>query len=629
MLKTSLPGDLEKVYVALLDALASPLAEHCKVLVKNQRWDELVSIKVRPSAYDNAESYFRDAAAVSFIRKCESLPTTIDRKAVAEENFLLAERQCARSNERLAIHFLEGALDREDGLIATPEGACARLIAEARKEMSKLLGKIPSDLKGRFGPGATYGDKGRLTTIPDKMSSRPTLTTSALWFHVFQWSGTAWAQACAADGRESEFVRGNRFTTVPKDCTKDRGIAVEPSVNLFYQLGVGRAIRTALKRHGNIDLTHGQDIHRRVACEASTHGRLATLDLSNASDTICTNLVKLLLPRPWWELVQSLRSPFTEFREKQVYLEKFSSMGNGFTFELETAVFLAVILAVRNLRAIGDPSWGSSRPGEDIFVYGDDIIIPTELASDVVSALSYCGFSINKDKSFVDGRFRESCGGDYFEGVDVRPFFLKEYPDEPQDWITVVNGLRRMAVSKESDSFDLGRSYLLRPWFVAQDSIPIHIRRLRGPQKLGDLVIHDECERWQTRKRGAVNYIRAYRPARFSRIGWHHWKGEVVLATAVYGAGDGKLGITPRDAVLGYKVGWVPLPTATSHWLPISEGGATPIPPEPYIPGRGQRLALVTGPYEGPSVPAPLVRARLNQMVWEIRSYAVKARSRG
>jgi hypothetical protein len=304
-------------------------------------------------------------------------------------------------------------------------------------------------------------------------------------------------------------------------------------------------------------------------------------------------------------------------------------MGNGFTFELETAVFLAVILAVRNLRAIGDPSWGSSRPGEDIFVYGDDIIIPTELASDVVSALSYCGFSINKDKSFVDGRFRESCGGDYFEGVDVRPFFLKEYPDEPQDWITVVNGLRRMAVSKESDSFDLGRSYLLRPWFVAQDSIPIHIRRLRGPQKLGDLVIHDECERWQTRKRGAVNYIRAYRPARFSRIGWHHWKGEVVLATAVYGAGDGKLGITPRDAVLGYKVGWVPLPTATSHWLPISEGGATPIPPEPYIPGRGQRLALVTGPYEGPSVPAPLVRARLNQMVWEIRSHAVKARSRG
>jgi hypothetical protein len=627
MAQASLPGDLEKVYVALLDALASPLAQHVKLLVKSQRWDELVSIKVRPSAYDKAEDYFRDAAAVSFIRKCESLDTTVDRQAVAEENFLLAERQCARSNERLAIHFLEGALDRDNGLIATSEGACARLIAEARKEMSKLLGKLPSDLKGRFGPGATYGDKGRYTTVPDKMSSRPTLTTSALWFHVFQWSGTAWAHACAADGRESEFVRGNRFTTVAKDCTKDRGIAIEPSVNLFYQLGVGRAIRTALKRNVHIDITHGQAIHRRVACEASTHGRLATLDLSNASDTISTNLVKLVTPRPWFELLNSLRSPFTLFREKWVHLEKFSSMGNGFTFELETAVFLAVILAVRNLRAIDDPRWASVVPGKDIFVYGDDIIVPTELASDVIAALTYCGCSINKDKSFVDGPFRESCGGDYFGGVDVRPFFLKEFPDEPQDWITVVNGLRNMAVQEEKDGFDLGRSYLLRPWFVAQDSLPTHIRRLRGPKKLGDLVIHDECERWQTRKRGAIHYIRAYRPARFSRIGWQNWKGEVVLATAVYGTGDGKLGVTPRDAVLGYKVGWVPLPSASSNWLPASEGGAAPIPPEPYIPVRGQQVDLVTGPYEGPSVPAPLVRARLNQMVWEIRREAVKARS--
>jgi hypothetical protein len=626
-MSTSLPGDLEKVYVALLDALATPLAEHCKVLVKNQRWDELVSIKVRPDAYSTAESYFRDAAAVSFIRKCENLPTSVDRKLVAEDNFILAERQCARSNERLAIHFLEGALDREDGQIATPEGACSRLIAEARKEMSKLLGKIPSDLKGRFGPGATYGDRGKLTTVPDKMSSRPTLTTSALWFHVFQWSGTAWAEACAADGRESEFVRGNRFTTVPKDCTKDRGIAVEPSVNLFYQLGVGRAIRAALKRHGNIDLTHGQDIHRRVACEASKHGRSATLDLSNASDTVCTNLVKLLLPRQWFELVNSLRSPFTLFREKWVHLEKFSSMGNGFTFELETAVFLAVILAVRNLRAVGDPFWGTVKPGTDIFVYGDDIIIPTELASDVISALTYCGFSINKDKSFVDGHFRESCGGDYFGGVDVRPFFLKEYPDEPQKWIAVVNGIRRMGA--QEGSFDLGRSYLLRPWFVAQDSIPTHIRRLRGPEKLGDLVIHDECERWQTRKRGAIHYIRAYRPARFTRISWEHWKGEVVLATAVYGTGDGKMGITPRDAVTGYKIGWVPHPSASSRWLPASEGGAPPIPPEPYIPGKEQRMPRIPVAYEGPSVPVTLVRARLNQMVSEIRREAVKGWLRG
>lgn len=564
----SLPSDLERMYVTLLDALASPLAERCKTLVKNQAWDELVSIKVRPSAYSVAEDYFRDAAAVSFIRKCESLPTTVDRQAVAEENFVLAEQQCRRTNERLATHFLDNDLDRSNDQVSTSEGACARLVAEARKELAKLLGKCPSDLHGRFGPGATYGDRGLYTTVPDKMSSRPTLTPSALWWAAFDWHSTAWHSCCAADGREVEFVRGNRFTTVPKDCTKDRGIAVEPSINLFYQLGVGRAIRTALKRHGNIDLTHGQDIHRRVAREASTHGCFATLDLSNASDTVSSSLVKLLLPDSWWSLLESLRSPFTLFREKWVRLEKFSSMGNGFTFELETAIYLAIILAVRNLRSIYEPLEALIEPGRDVYVYGDDIIVPTDYAQDVISALTYFGFSINKDKSFVDGRFRESCGGDYFEGVDVRPFFLKEYPNEPQDWITVANGVRRMAVV--DDSFAFGRWSLLRPWFVALDSIPTHIRRLRGPTGLGDIVVHDEREKWQIRKRGAVDFIRTYKPARFKRIAWAHWHGEVQLAAALYGSGDGKMGITPRDAVLGYRVGWVPLPSATSDWLPAS-----------------------------------------------------------
>lgn len=588
-MKSSLPGDLEKVYVTLLDALASPLAEHCKVLVKNQRWDELVNIKVRPSAYSTAEDYFRDAAAVSFIRKCESLPTTIDRQAVAEDGFVLTERQCRRSNERLSIHFHDNEYLSLVEEPVTPESACARLIVEARKEMRKLLGKIPSDLKGRFGPGATYGDKGALTTIPDKMSSRPTLTpsTASLWWIAFNWRSTAWASACAVDGREIEFVRGNRFTTVPKDCTKDRGIAVEPSVNLFYQLAIGRKIRTALKRRGNIDLTHGQDIHKRVAREASTHGCFATLDLSNASDTVCSSLVKLLLPPDWFELLNSFRSPFTLFREKWVRLEKFSSMGNGFTFELETAIYLALILAVRNLRATREPLEALITPGRDVWVYGDDIIVPTDLAQDVISALTYCGFSINKDKSFVDGRFRESCGGDYFNGADVRPFFLKEYPTEPQDWITIANGLRRSGTLE--GSFDLGRPYLLRPWFTALDSIPTHIRRLRGPSALGDLVIHDDRERWQIRKRGAMDFIHVYRPAKFRRIPWSHWKGEVQLATALYGDGDGKLGVTPRDAVLGYKLGWVPLTTATSDWLPMSEGGFEPRPAEPFVVERRRK----------------------------------------
>jgi len=241
-------------------------------------------------------------------------------------------------------------------------------------------------------------------------------------------------------------------------------------------------------------------------------------------------------------------------------------MGNGFTFELETAVFLAIILAVRNLRAVSEPLEALITPGRDVLVYGDDIIIPTEYASDVVSALSYCGFKTNDSKSFVEGPFRESCGGDYFRGVDVRPYFLKEYPNGPEEWVKVANGIKRMVTG--SGSLSQIRSSLLRPWFAALDSIPSHIRRLRGPEQLGDLVIHDDSDKWQTRKRGSLTYIMVYRPAKLKRFSWLNWKPDVVLATAVYGVGTGRGGVTPRDAVLGYKVGWVPLPQASSKWEP-------------------------------------------------------------
>jgi len=568
-----LPSDLERLYVRFLDALASPVAMVCKDHVKYRRWDDLVSIRVDPLTYSHPEDYFRDVAAVDFLRKCKDLDTSFERETVAESNFVYAEQLCKRTNLRLETHFLDNDMDRHADLLHTPEGACSSLIAEARKEISRILGKAPSDLKGQFGPGATYGDKGSLTTIPDKMTSRPTLTPDSLWW-LFPWSSTMWGRAVSLQhdlhiktgGYLPEVVRGNRFTTVPKDCTKDRGIAVEPSINLFYQLSLGKAIRSRLLSAG-INLQEGQDIHRRFACEASKHGCFATLDLSNASDTVCSNLVKLLLPAKWFNLLDSLRSPFTLFKGKWVKLEKFSSMGNGFTFELETLIFLGIILAVRNLRSVREPLEALVEPGRDVFVYGDDLIIPTDWASDVVSALTYLGFEVNRRKSFVTGSFRESCGGDYFGGVDVRPFYLKEFPNEPQQWITIANGIRKMAIG--NDSYHLNRRSLFRSWVVALDSLPSHIRRLRGPDLLGDLVIHDEREKWQTRKRGSLTYISVYKPAKFRVIGWQHWRPDVGLAAILYVHNQHSAsGVIPRDGVLGYRVGWVPLPPSSSRWLP-------------------------------------------------------------
>lgn len=536
MLPHFLPHQVEKAVHRLLEDLASPVSLKVALLLRHGEYDQLASCRVDPRSYIEAESYWRDATAVSLLRKLPELPTTIDRKAVAEKSFLDCEASCLRANQRIYPLLF--------GDDPSPNGGVSAYIKRARKIAASVLGICPDydKIDGRFGPGATYGDRGRLTTIPDKMSSVPTLTSEA-WSLHFPWSGTLWASACASSGRKVSFVRGNRFTTVPKDATKDRGIAVEPSLNVFYQLGLGRVIRRRLLRAG-IDLTNGQDIHRRIACEASIGGHLATIDLSNASDTICRNLVKLLLPKPWFERLDELRSHRTEFRGRWYLLEKFSSMGNGFTFELETLVFLCLILAISpDLTA-----------GKNVFVFGDDIIVPTEYSSDVISILSFFGMTANRAKSFVDGPFRESCGGDYFMGVDVRPYFMKEAPNEPQQLISVANGLRRSTRASKDRS-----SHAHRAWRSILDALPSEIRRLRGPEDLGNLLVHDREESWRPRWRNGIREFRVWKPIEYHKVSLGHFKPEVTLAAACYGLGpNASEGIIPRDGVRGYGFGWVP-----------------------------------------------------------------------
>jgi hypothetical protein len=249
--------------------------------------------------------------------------------------------------------------------------------------------------------------------------------------------------------------------------------------------------------------------------------------------------------------------PTAEGKTKTIVLEKFSAMGNGYTFELETAIFLAICNAVYVTRGY------TPHVSKNVFVFGDDIIVETELAADVIAALRFFGFKPNEKKTFLSGPFRESCGGDYFEGVDVRPYFQKELPSEPQHYIAMANGLRRMV--RENRFASVRGRGIHRAWFRALDALPSDIKRCRGPQSLGDLVIHDEPEFWTTRTRSSVRYLRVYRPATFKQVSWDHFDSEVLLAGACYGipsnvpqaqAWSGGF-VTPRDAVTGYKQGWV------------------------------------------------------------------------
>jgi hypothetical protein len=61
----------------------------------------------------------------------------------------------------------------------------------------------------------------------------------------------------------------------------------------------------------------------------------------------------------------------------------------------------------------------------EVTVFGDDIIIPIDSRELLYKALEVLYFKVNDSKSFYTGRFRESCGVDSFNGVDVTPVYWK------------------------------------------------------------------------------------------------------------------------------------------------------------------------------------------------------------
>lgn len=554
---------VKELALRLYESLDCARSLTAAIMLRYEDYSGLVDLKAHPSDYRTALDFQTAYQASEFLRKFPGLPLGIDTGAVAAGKWLESEAECYRTNERLSP-FLWGSPSED-------ERPLTEFIREMRKEVQYLVGAVPPRLiNGRFGPGATVSDDARRCTIPDKLSSPPTFTADAVYWLV-PWSGTAWAAGLASDSlRVPLSVKGNVWFSVPKDATTDRSCAKEPSLNGYYQRGVGIQIGERLKQRG-YDLTVLPAYHQKLAREGSATGELVTIDLSSASDTICSNLVKLLLPEAWYELLDSLRSKYTLFplgkssstagaessREKSrwVRLEKFSSMGNGFTFELETLLFLAIGRAAARRCGV-DP--------ERVSVFGDDIIVPTEMSAGVLSALSFCGFTPNKRKTYTTGEFRESCGGDFYRGEAVRPYLLKKEVTHEQDILGVANGLRRVSHLLERSS---GRSFhLKRVWFFCVDALSAHVRRCRGPKDLGDICLHDDDEkRWVTRTRSSIRYIRVIRPRAARTVRWDGFGAGAQLAAALYLAGGGAMPLldyqgklSSRGEHLGFKIGWTP-----------------------------------------------------------------------
>lgn len=556
--------------LSYMEGLRCPRAVTCAIMYRYGMVGELQSLELNTRNYIDADTYRRAAAATKLLSKLPLEAPELNPVKAALDTWFAAEKQCYISNKRFNELLDFGTLNGEP----CPRGV--EFLQKLRKNVIRLIGdRPPVEIQGVFGPGATMSDKSVRTSVPHKMSTTPTLTPSA-WVHLRAWMASRWAAACAARGDCMMEVRGNVYFQVPKNAKTMRSCAKEPSLNAFYQRAYGEILARRLERAG-YSFEHAKEIHVQVARLASITGLFATLDLRSASDTVCAALVRAAFPPAWYEVLDSLRAHYTRIDEPIVErqqwhrLEKFSSMGNGFTFEVEMTLFTAIILT----------ECPGLQPGRTMWVWGDDIIVPTHLAQRVESALTFCGFTINTEKSFVDGPFRESCGGDFWDGEAVRPYYLKEIPDEPQKYIATANGIRYIMQTDPRPN-GLGAD-LRRTWFRVLDHLPAHIRACRGPESLGDLVIHDSEERWKTRSRSSIRYVQVYRPVRFPTVSFDRFDPDVQYGAALYGVRLSSVG-TPqtrsgaastyprwyylpgvdrrtaplRGDPLAYKVGWTP-----------------------------------------------------------------------
>lgn len=370
-------------------------------------------------------SYLYDTFESKLIDASTSASDSV-RRQLAIEKWLATEEKNRQTNQRIYLASDEDFLflDANGFPVFAPE-----FISWCSSSISRLLGeRVPWELlSGSFSGGASTSVRRGVGTISKKYQEGKDITYSAIGCFLNL------TKSVVEMPRSFEIVEHNVLFTVPKTSQIDRCACKEPDLNMYCQKAVGDYFRSRLKTVG-VNL-NDQSVNQRLARIGSIDDSLATVDLSSASDSVTTQLVISFLPFEWSSLLLDLRSPQTVIDGSSHVNEMISSMGNAFTFELESLLFWTITRACAYF----------TRTKGRISVYGDDIICPAGLNVPLNAALSFFGFTPNERKSFWSGPFRESCGKHWNRGEDVTPFYVKRRPTSLSDWCLLLNSLRRWA----------------------------------------------------------------------------------------------------------------------------------------------------------------------------------------
>lgn len=509
-------------------------------LIESRDWAGLCAYEF---SYDKAASAYQVLSArqaLAFFTKLEDLDIGVDKEAVAYRKFVESEQLCSVTNDCFR--------KVRRGIFSLPRDV-ELVFLRAQRKIASVLGSAPAiaELKLRFGPGATVSIKRNESNPTAKMAAGFECSSDALasgllpellrelphWTHALDSVWSVDEEGWLVETVPVRISAGN-LAFVPKNASTFRSIVVEPCLNGLAQSGIGDLIAKKLRSVG-VDIKD-QTLNQELALLGSLYGDLATIDLSSASDTIARELVRFLLPDDWYRLLCAFRTSEVKYKRETIALEKFSSMGNGFTFPLETLIFWALVR--------------SAVPDGIVSTYGDDIICPSQYYDEVEKVLWHAGFILNRTKSYASGPFRESCGCDYYHGINVRPFYQKDLVSGRSLFVLHNWYTRR----DDKQRADLVRALIPRPL------------RIYGPDGYGDghLVSNEypQHRKPKEQKRGwSGHYFETFSP--IARKYKSPYPGDWVSPLySIYAAGP--VPVVPSSA-------WDALPDAESDCIEPSE----------------------------------------------------------
>lgn len=352
-------------YCSLLNSLLVAHREHAFLKDLSDALRQRDFMKMYACADSLSEQQYSDATqhfvANQFSLLIKKYPFPVKELDLAPEKrarltFEMAERRVHRINKKFSIISDHRSRDR--------------YLSEAKASRSWIKSVIGSDPNYKrifsscdFGPGASVGVHGNATHVLAKLSSEKWSVTPGALHHGFAGMMNNFHYleqllprvgdsppcldyefAFEAYLRRIHVVKSNIICFVPKTAKTLRSIAIEPLMNGFVQKGIDLELRKKLK-FVNIDLSD-QSLNQKLARLGSTDDSdtsFVTIDMSSASDSISTELVRYLLPDSWFRLLDRTRSHSYVLDSEEKIFNKFCSMGNGFCFPLETLIFSSAL----------------------------------------------------------------------------------------------------------------------------------------------------------------------------------------------------------------------------------------------------------------------------------------------